>query len=410
MKKRESFFVFLIILGIIFIGQTLVLVAQALATLQPVIMEIDRLEPDFGTPGIIVSIYPRTDNFGEKMRNDRVQVSEYDIAGNKWTYVDVPIYMWSPDKIQFKVPDMTFHVGVHNVRVKKTDVYGNIVYTTPWREFNIKEHPDINYLTPSTGSWGKVVAIKGSGFGDIQEHIYKGDEVSGDGIGNDDGICEELEACYPDYGYSTYVDLFASNDHYRTTAYPKNFNGNDWESNDISFKLEDLLDTNTGNPVPAQELYPGCWNVKVITDYFEDDGDGKYNYGIAGLDTPTNPQGTGSGDRLLYRDGSYPVCFTATAPYTPPPYISGIGLHKVAEGMYVVQITGIKFGATQGAGYVIVGPRIITGTNIISWSETSIKFKVFYVSSSYPRLVTITIKVVRNDGSISNGKTITVVL
>jgi len=410
MKKKESFSVFLVILGIILIGQTLVLVAQVFATLQPVIMEIDRLEPDFGPPGIIVSIYPKTDNFGEKMRTDRVQVSEYDIAENKWTYVDVPIYMWSPDKIQFKVPDMTFHAGVHYVSVKKTDVYGNIIYTTPWREFNIKEHPDINYLTPSTGSWGNVVAIKGSGFGDMQEHIYKGDEILEDGIGNDNGICEELEACYPDYGYSTYVDLFASNDHYRATVYPKNINGNDWEPNDISFKLENLLDTNTGNPVPVQELYPGCWNVKVITYYFKDDGDGKYNYDIVGLDTPTNPLGTGSGDRLLYRDGSNPVCFTASAPYTPPPYISTITLYKVAEGMYLVQITGTGFGATQGTGYVLVGSRIITGSNIITWSNTYIKFKVSYVSSPYPKSVTVTIKVKRNDGSISNGKTIIVIL
>jgi hypothetical protein len=409
MKKKESFLVFLLILGIIFIGQTLVSVAQVLATLQPLLMEIDRLGPDFGPPGIIVSIYPTTDNFGEQMRNDRVQMSEYDIVGNKWLYVDVPIYKWSPDKILFKVPGMTFHAGIHYVRVKKTDAYGNIVYSTPWKEFNIREHPDINYLTPSTGGWGTVVAIKGSGFGDMQERIYKGDEILGDGIGNDDGICEALEACYPDYGYSTYVDLFASNDHYRATVYPKSSNGNDWELNDISFKLENLLDINTGNPVPAQDLYTGCWNVKVITDYFEDDGDGKYNYSIAGLDTPTNPRGIGSGDRLLYRDSSDPVCFTATAPYLSPPYISTIILYKVAEGTYLVQITGTGFGATQGAGYVLVGSRIITGTDII-WSNTSIKFKVSYISSPYPRLVTVTIKVMRNDGSISNGKTITVLL
>ena len=409
MKKKKGFLVFLVILGIISTVGSLASVTMVFGILQPVPMEISMLEPDFGPPGIIVSIYPKTVNFGEKMGNDRVQMSEYDTTENKWIYVDVP-NKWSPDKIQFKVPEMTFHAGIHYVRVKKTDVYSNIVYATPWKEFNIKEHPDINYLTPSTGSWGNVVAIKGSGLGDMQEHIYKGDEILGDGIGNDDGICEALEACYPDYGYSTYIDFFASNDHYRAMVYPKNINGNDWEPNDISFKLENLLDINTGNPVPAQDLYPGCWNVKVITDYFKDDGDGKYNYGIAGLDTPTNPQGTGPGDTLLYRDSSNPVCFTATALYTPPPYISGISLYKVAEGMYLIQITGIGFGATQGAGYVLAGSRIITGPNIISWSNTYIKLKVSYVSSPYPRSVTVTIKVVRNDGSISNGKTITVLL
>ena len=402
MKKKENFLVFLVTLWIILIGQTLISVTQLFATLQPVLIEIDRLEPDFGTPGIIVSIYPKTDNFGELMSNDRVQMSEYDIVGNKWLYVDVPIYKWSPDKILFKVLGMTFHAGVHYVRVKKTDVYGNIVYTTPWKGFNIREHPDINYLTPSAGGWGTVVAIKGSGFGDLQEHLYKGAEILGDGVGNDDGICEALEACYPDYGYSTYVDLFASNDHYRATVYPKNINGNDWEPNDISFKLENLLDINTGNPVPAQYLYPGCWNMKVITAYFKDNPvngmPGKYNLDMGGFDPA---------DELLYRDGSDPVCFTASAPYT---YISSITPYKAAEGMYLVQITGVGFGVTQGAGYVIVGSRIITGTNIISWSNTSIKFKVPYVSSPYPRVVTVTIWVVRNDGLISNGKTVTVVL
>ena len=408
MKKKESFLVFLVILWIILIVQPLVLVTQVIASLQLVI--IDRLEPDFGPPGIIVSIYPKANDFGEKMGDDSVQMSEYDAVGNKWLYVDVPIYAWSPEKIRFKVPGMTFHAGVHYVRVKKTDAYGNMVYTTPWREFNITEHPYINFLTPSTGSWGNIVAIKGSGFGDKQEQIYEGDEVLGDGIGNDDRICEELEACYPDYGYSTYVDLVASNDRYRATVYPENINGKIWGLNDISFKLENLLDTNTGNPVPSQELYPGYWNVKVITDYFEDDGDGKYNYGIKGLDMPTNPKGTGSGDRLLYRDGSGPVCFTATAPYTRPPYINSITLYKVAEGMYSVQITGTGFGAAQGAGYVLANSRIITGTNITSWSNTSIKFKLSYASSPYPRLVTFTIKVVRSDGLISNGRTITVVI
>jgi hypothetical protein len=407
-KKKRLLFFFSIFL-ITFVGYIVISFDQVFPILQATTVEIDSVEPNFGPPRIIVSIYPRTGNFGEKMTNDRVQMSEYDIAENQWIYVDVPIYKWSPDKIQFRVPDMTFQAGVHYVRVKKTDTYGNTIYTTPWKEFDIRERPNIISITPSTGSWGAIVAVKGSGFGDVKEYIHKGDEILGDGIGNDDGTCESFEVCYPDYGFSTYIEFNASNDKYRATEYPKNVNGLDWESNDISFKLANLLDTNTGNPVPAQELYKGCWNVNVVTDYFRDDGDGKYNYGLNGLDMPSGPLGTGSGDELLYRGVSNPVCFISSG-YVPPPYISSVILYKQAQGLYVIQVTGTGFSTTQGAGYVIFGARIITGTNIISWSNTSIKFKFTYVSGTYPRVVTRTLKVVRNDGAISNSKEVTIVL
>lgn len=409
MSKKKRLLLFFLIFLMITVGQILISFGQVFPIPQAAAVEIDMLEPNLGPPRIIVSIYPKTGNFGEKMYNDRVQMSEYDTVENEWIYVNVPIYKWSPDKIQFRVPDMTFQAGVHRVRVKKTDAYGNIMYTTSWKEFNITEHPYIISLTPSTGRWNSVVAVKGSGFGDIKEYIQKGDEILGDGIGNDDGTCDSSEACYPDYGFSTYVELNASNDKYRVTEYPENLNGLNWESTDISFKLANLLDTNTGNPVPAQELYTGCWNTNVVTDYFKDDGDGKYNYGINVLDMPSDPLGTGSGDELLYRDISNPLCFVSSG-YVPPPYISSVILYKQAQGTYIIQVTGTGFGPTQGAGYVIFGARIITGTNIMSWSNTSIKFKFTYVSGAYPRVVTKTLTVVRNDGAISNSKEVRIVL
>jgi hypothetical protein len=409
MNKKKRLLFFFVILLITFAGQILISFDQVFPILQTTTVEIDRVEPNFGPPRITVSIYPRTGNFGEKMNNDRVQISEYDTVENEWIYVDVPIYNWSPDKIQFRVPDMTFQAGVHYVRVKKTDAYGNIMYMTSWKEFNITEHPHITSLVPSTGSWGSIVAVKGSGFGDIKEYIQKGDEILGDGIGNDDGTCDSFEVCYPDYGFSTYIEFNASNDKYRATDDPKNLNGHDWESTDISFKLANLLDTNTGNPVPAQEFYKGCWNVNVVTDYFKDDGDGKYNYGLDGLDMPADPLGTGSGDGLLYRDISNPLCFTSSG-YVPPPYIIAVSLYKQNQGMYIIQVAGTGFSTTQGAGYVIFGSQIITDTKIISWSNTSIKFKFTYVSGAYPRVVTKTLKVVRNDGAISNSTKISLIL
>jgi len=409
MSKKKRLLFFFVILLITFAGQILISFDQVFPILQAATVEIDRIEPNFGPPRITVSIYPRTGNFGEKMKNDRVQMSEYDADNNEWIYIDVPIYEWSPDKIQFKVLDMTFQAGLHYVRVKKTDAYGNIIYMTSWKEFNITEHPNITSLTPSTGIWGSIVAVKGSGFGDIKEYIQKGDEILGDGIGNDDGTCDSFEVCYPDYGFSTYVEFNASNDKYRATAYPKNLNGYDWESTDISFKIKNLLDTNTGNPVPAQELYKGCWNVTVVTDYFKDDGDGKYNYGLFGLDMPANPLGTGSGDELIYRDISNPVCFTSSG-YVSPPFISSVILYKQGEGIYIIQVAGAGFGSTQGTGYVIIGSRTITGANIISWSNNYIRFKFTYVSGEYPRVATKTLKVVRDDGAISNTKEVTIVL
>jgi hypothetical protein len=120
------------------------------------------------------------------------------------------------------------------------------------------------------------------GFGELREEIF----LSG-------------------FGYSTYVELHASNDQYRITAYPEN-----WDPNLIHVDVKDILDVKTGNPVPKQELYPGCWNMVVITDYFRDDGDGKYNYGLNGLDLPANTEGTGDGDVLIYKDISNPLCFT----------------------------------------------------------------------------------------------------
>jgi hypothetical protein len=247
-----------------------------------VVAEIDRIEPDFGPPRMIVSIYPAQGDFGEKLDKDRVQVGEYDSIKNKWVYQNVPIYSWLPKEIKFRVRDMQFNEGVHYVRVKKTDIYGNLLYVTQEKEFNIREHPEISSLTPSSGTYDTDVSINGAGFGELREEIFS----SG-------------------FGYSTYVELNASNDQYRITIYPGT-----WNPNLIYVDAKDLLDVKTGNPVPEQDLYIGCWNMVVVTDYFRDDGDGKYNYALNGLDLPDNLEGTGDGDLLIYRDISNPVCFT----------------------------------------------------------------------------------------------------
>jgi hypothetical protein len=135
-----------------------------------------------------------------------------------------------------------------------------------------------------------------------------------------------------------------------------------------------MINTNTGNLLTEQDLYSGCWNVTVITDYFKDDGDGKYNYGLAGLDTPANPQGSGSGDELLYKEISDPVCITVTK----DPYINSISPDP-APSNTIAEIYGSNFGLTKGTSLVKVWNRKKTNFKVAktkSWNNTKIKFVV----------------------------------
>jgi hypothetical protein len=324
---------------------------------------IDHIEPGFGPPGMIISIIPATEtcfledpingtcSFGQKMIGDRVQMKQT-ASGAEW--IDLPIYSWSEQLIQVKVPSWTFVPGNTKIRVHKQNI-GNTALQT----FSLREHPVVSSLTPGAGNWGTVIDISGTGFGVRREKIYA------------DG-----------YGYSTYVELHASNDKYRVTKY--NRNGTiypTWGDTGISVKIEDLVDINTGSPVPDQQLYVGCWNLEVIRDYFKDDNDGVYNEnGHLDLKNSGNaadvPNATGSGDELLYREISTPICFTVLS----HPSISCINPNLVVSNN-TVAVYGSNFGPTRGTSVIRLWNKahkkysVVSDFRIFLWSNTKIKFQ-----------------------------------
>jgi hypothetical protein len=250
---------------------------------------ISHLGPDFGPPGIVVGIFPATStcwvedpvlgrcSFGEMMDGDEVQMCQ--VTEESCIWQPVPIYSWSKYLVRFKVPGWMFDSDtIARVRIHKQGVGDS-----NFKEFSIRAHPWINSLSPDFGIYGTDVTVNGLGFGIAKEIIYPPSE----------------------YGCSTYVELASQTKKYRATDYSST-----WDPHRITFKLNSLLDTNTGQPVLQENLEKGCWHVTVVTDYFIDDGDGLYNHGMAGLD---------SDDLLLYRDVSDPVCLTVNDLSVYPP-------------------------------------------------------------------------------------------
>jgi len=284
-----SFFISVLITGGLALGQPLLA-----PTVAPTLWYLD---PCFGSPEIDVSIYadPTAANpsFGEKMDDDAILMIQ---EGN---WVEVPISSWNENVVKFRLPGWTF-IGdsVAQVRVKKGSIISNA------KVFYVRKHPQISSILPSEGPVGSVVTINGTGFFSPQENFIPADVTIGSPSVN------------KTYGYSSYIELVASNDRYRATAYV-------WSATQIETQflpVLKLLDVYTGNPVASNDLYRGRWNVYVITDYFIDDGDGKYNEGMIGLDLRSTdvpagnnadgPNATGIGDALLYREVSDPVVFT----------------------------------------------------------------------------------------------------
>lgn len=286
-----SFFILILITGGIALGQPLLA-----PTVAPTLWY---LEPWFGSPEIIGSIYadPTAANpsFGEIMDDDAILMSQ---EGN---WVEVPIYSWTENVVKFRLPGWTFTGdSMAQVRVKKGSIMSNV------KVFYVRKHPQISSIIPSEGPVGSVVTINGTGFFSSQENFMPADVTLGS------------PPVSKTYGYSSYIELVASNDRYRATSYV-------WSATQIETQflpVLKLLDVYTGNPVASNDLYRGRWNVYVITDYFLDDGDGKYNEGMIGLDLRSadvpagnnadGPNATGTGDVLLYREVSAPVVFTVT--------------------------------------------------------------------------------------------------
>jgi hypothetical protein len=190
------------------------------------------------------------------------------------------------------------------------------------------------------------VDINGAGFGIKQEKVYQNG-----------------------YGYSSYVELSSFDKKYRATFYKDldpSIPGKQWDQNKIKIRLENLLDIDTENPVLVEDLYQGCWNMRVITDYFRDDGDGKY------FDSATGKLDTG--DELLYRNVSNPACFRITI----DPYINSISPNPLPY-LDIATINGCNFGPLQGTSIVKVWNEKITKfkvAKIRAWSDTKINFVV----------------------------------
>jgi len=234
---------------------------------------IREIIPNFGPVGMIVTV--EGENFGQKRRTGDSLLLGTEESG----YVEAPVYCWSDQMIKFRVPTGK-SPGSYRLRVNKVaDLsLGYPQSTSNKVPFVIMDSPKINSLNPTVSAYGQQVDIYGTGFGGQQE-----------------------EANAYGFGYSTYVELYASNDRYRVIEYPKGWLG----ANHITIHLKNLLDVNTGLGVPRKQLYRGVWNLKVITDYFKDDGDTVYNLGMRGLDID---------DNILYQAISKPIRLKIISP------------------------------------------------------------------------------------------------
>lgn len=297
------------------------------------------------SPGGIITLYHVSppalgDTFGEKQDADKVQIGQDpDGAGPlPIAWVDVPTYSWTEDRIQFVVPGWTFQPlpTASWVRiVKQTGVAPNgdpIISNSNVVSLGIRKHPAITSLVKNSGGWGDTVTVNGVGFFSNREAV---------GAANPAG---------KKYGYSTYVELNAANDKYRATVYsvpPA------WNDTTLQFKVGPLYDTKYAQPVLAQNLYQGCWNVSVVTDYFQDGG-------VAGQHLLANGA-LDPGDTLLYREVSDPVCFTVTN----QPKIFSVNPKVIVRGNTAI-IYGTFFGPTKGSSYVVagVGPKEVLGDGL----------------------------------------------
>jgi hypothetical protein len=300
--------------------------------------------------------------------------------GCRWDFITVPTYSWSDGQIEFNVPGGADLDALHNtslrvVVLKQYDLNPSTPeHTTQFETFILRDHPQIFNLDPASGGYGEVVKINGQGFGTTYAGL--GSEILGDGSGDDDGICEAGEKCYM---YRTYVELHTENDAYRVTRYQNNpghppasptWSLNPaavWNNSQIEVSLDELLDTKTNmRLIDLAQLYEGDWDVKVITDYFKDDGDRVYLLpgeekpgcflagtcdGVAGCSLADYAKGgcwgngrIDPGDTLIYREISNEEIFTVQA----DPAILCVRPQYVPEANSVM-IYGANFGPTRCA-------------------------------------------------------------
>lgn len=292
-----------------------------------------------------------------EVASEAVEISGIDSASIP-TKIDAPVDpdKWTAGKIEFKIPGWTFKAGSPvSISVRQLKNTGGILKRKLVNSVavtaTVNKHPEINSITPSTATYGFTLVLKGVGFDSL-------------------GIAPTTEKIYsvPDtagnlYGYSTYVELKASNDTYRIIP-SKTVLKNDKK---IKITLQKMLDVKTGAEVPPDQLYEStCWEVTVITDYIKDNQVlgtvGKYNLGLGGLDTA---------DTVVWREESDPICLNSNN----GPFIQLVSPSKQNAKKYV-ELYGFNFGAI--ANKVNVGGKVVSGlgVGIFSWNDTSIVFKV----------------------------------
>jgi hypothetical protein len=240
--------------------------AQDFGSVQSCTPSISALTPNFGPSGMAVTI--EGERFGEqRWSGDTVLIGSQGVTP----------YSWSDTLIEFRVP-VGLSPGIYDIAVRKAanPLTGCGEETSNQLPFEATSHPGVDTIDPTESTCGGELEIYGEGFGINQEEI------------NTDG-----------FGYSTYVELSASADQYRITQYPDGWLGPDH----IKVCLQNLFDVNTGSEIPDWQLFHGTWTVKVITDYFRDDGDGVYNLGLNGLDAD---------DEFFYQARSNSISLTVT--------------------------------------------------------------------------------------------------
>jgi hypothetical protein len=338
--------------------------------------------PSFASPGVIVQIYGS--NFGVQSAGDQVEMKTVVASLPAWE--PVPIYSWAEDLIEIFVPGNNFWPALSystNLRVRK-HVDGALDKKSTSQNFVVKKHPQIDSISPSDGNWGTKISIYGEGFNVKREKIYDltyGTNKAG-------------------FGYSTYVELTASNDKYRFTYFlPAVGSLTTWSDTAIGVKLgqlayfQNVADIQTGTWVPESSLFEGNWQLTVVTDYFKDDGDQKYfdvasgalDLAQAYLDEnePWNnldgPNGTHDvslpdGDILLHRERSAPVVFSVIH----SPIINKVIPRAGAYKGNTVKLLGYGFGTATGQ--VEIGNKNMTGVTkfpkVTSWGTTKIKVKM----------------------------------
>ena len=395
---------------------------------------VDRLQPPMASPGVIVTITSGENNaalggnnnsicdpgetcntFGTEGEDDAVVLQQGSLIR------EIKALSWNSDKITFEMPGGVFTPGGLYISVKKVywaedlfdgigdddtvcdsgEVCSQVPKMSNTRLFAMRQHPILSTLVPDSGTWGTqevTINAQTGSFFSLRERVFV-DGADGDGL-------------WGGYGYSTYIELVASNDKYRVTE----MSGDGWSGGlipwfDASIEIRlaalpqtgptvgygNLYDVSTDlNPtpwfVPFADLYNGNWQLQVVTDYFLDGGVlGRYMLKASDRWPSIGPAYanhlTGQidpGDTLIFREVSDPLPFFATN----TPFISYANPTSVKGNNYFA-LYGIHFGTTRDTSFVEYDQNCdgsINGTYpaglYVQWSNTRIVLKAPVVNAN----------------------------